>query len=478
MASITSSQRKKLRAIFQELFPTEDSSRAILDSANIPVSNIKFSSASKINWFYIVKEVEMRKMLITLGLEVLDEFPERGDLKLLIKEIQDNSERIDEIEKTLSTIKIINESGQIDLALEVLKAITQPGDNEWDLTSKPGTYYYLLNNVVSRYQKNELPYLEAVAKLGDLKHEINLYIDELPNLLKSKGQNIVPFLKGKDFVSSSQNIQDIFTHQDFQFVKPSWEGEKVIGNIDHLVQVSWFCKGLRASQCVCRIARKDNNRTVGTGFLLKGGFLITNNHVIEDRHNLRKLFAEFSSFEYSLLSQNKGKEIRPLIEKYNFDTTTWLTSPMANHNSPIPGFYDYAIVKLVNNKIPISKWGFLEVEDFSFYKPQNGYPANIIQHPIGREKSFTVTSNEIVGTWNHYLFYVADTLNGASGAPVLNEDWKVIALHHAGKTDDGGFPINKTGIKRKTNRGILLPYIFDDLRKSQNIDQLSFLNKE
>ena len=56
---------------------------------------------------------------------------------------------------------------------------------------------------------------------------------------------------------------------------------------------------------------------------------------------------------------------------------------------------------------------------------------------------------------------MTDTERGSSGSPVFNNDWKVIALHHAGKTEeDGGLVINPaTGEKRGANEGILIKNI-------------------
>ncbi|MFZ4473847.1 MAG: hypothetical protein ACOYPR_01560 [Saprospiraceae bacterium] len=54
---------------------------------------------------------------------------------------------------------------------------------------------------------------------------------------------------------------------------------------------------------------------------------------------------------------------------------------------------------------------------------------------------------------------------GSSGSPVFNKDWKVVAIHHAGKIKaDGGFVVNAQGDVREANRGILFREIFSFLQ--------------
>jgi endonuclease G len=94
----------------------------------------------------------------------------------------------------------------------------------------------------------------------------------------------------------------------------------------------------------------------------------------------------------------------------------------------------------------------------------------IIQHPLGGTKQIALTANKIIGIDRdrHKLFYQTDTEPGSSGSPVFNNEWKVIALHHAGKTEsDGGLVIDvKTGEKRGANEGILIKEIVQNIGKT------------
>lgn len=60
---------------------------------------------------------------------------------------------------------------------------------------------------------------------------------------------------------------------------------------------------------------------------------------------------------------------------------------------------------------------------------------NIVQHPQGGPLKYAIRSNHYVGTagpeHDHLLRYLTDTEPGSSGSPVLDDAWRVVALHHA-----------------------------------------------
>ncbi len=84
---------------------------------------------------------------------------------------------------------------------------------------------------------------------------------------------------------------------------------------------------------------------------------------------------------------------------------------------------------------------------------------NIIQHPRGRPKEVALQDNQVVKVDNVVVQYSCDTEPGSSGSPVFNNQWQLVALHHASVVADGrhgrrspGSPANA----RFLNEGIRL----------------------
>ncbi len=59
---------------------------------------------------------------------------------------------------------------------------------------------------------------------------------------------------------------------------------------------------------------------------------------------------------------------------------------------------------------------------------------SIIQHPDGGFKQVAIAGNVISGGDIRSLYYVTSTMQGSSGAPVFDDDWRVVALHQGGGT--------------------------------------------
>jgi V8-like Glu-specific endopeptidase len=219
--------------------------------------------------------------------------------------------------------------------------------------------------------------------------------------------------------------------------------EKILGTDNHMVKINWLQKGIQYSKSVCQVLVADGGK--GTGFVLEDGYLMTNSHVIPSK-KLAKSAKLIFDYEEDL-SGNLRKTSEFILEA---DDAKF--SPMEE--------LDYAYIKIKDNPSnPLSQWGYLEIDAFS--EPRIDQPVNIIQHPLGQSKQIALTANKIISIDNHKLFYQTDTERGSSGSPVFNNEWKVVALHHAGITEeDGGLVINsKTGERRGANEGILIKHI-------------------
>jgi len=65
--------------------------------------------------------------------------------------------------------------------------------------------------------------------------------------------------------------------------------------------------------------------------------------------------------------------------------------------------------------------------------PANVQRLYIIGHPAGGDLQFSIEDNHLLGCDDTLLHYRTPTEPGSSGSPVFEaEDWRVVALHHAG----------------------------------------------
>jgi V8-like Glu-specific endopeptidase len=230
----------------------------------------------------------------------------------------------------------------------------------------------------------------------------------------------------------------------FQFKVPDEARlEKIIGPQNNLLKINWLEKALKASKAVCRVVCADGE--LGTGFLTREGYIFTNNHVLPTAEHARTARVEFN-YEVDASGSTKSRT------SYQLDASDYVTST--------PDQFDFARVRVIDNpEKPLSQWGFVEFDPSAL--PTIGEPVTIIQHPKGQDKQIALNANDVVSIWNQYIFYTTDTEPGSSGSPVFNKDWKVVAIHHAGKTDaEGGLQINSKGDRRGANRGILFEKIF------------------
>lgn len=214
------------------------------------------------------------------------------------------------------------------------------------------------------------------------------------------------------------------------------ELEKIIGSKDNLLTINWLEKALTASKSVCRIVL--SNGVKGTGFMTKDGYLFTNYHVLSSEAVVNGARAEFN---YEI---GPDGNIRALTS-YELDATGYISSP--------PSDFDFARVRVKDRSDePVKQWGGLDIVPDAL--PAVGDPVTIIQHPGGLDKRIALRANEVLDVSKQYVHYSTDTEGGSSGSPVFNNNWQVIAIHHAGKT------VTINGQQREANEGILFKDIF------------------
>jgi endonuclease G, mitochondrial len=232
--------------------------------------------------------------------------------------------------------------------------------------------------------------------------------------------------------------------------RPGEGKERRFGKTVDFVDVAFFERGMQAARAVARIITKDG-QGFGTGFLISPRLLITNNHVIATKADAASVLAEF---DYA--RDISGSALR--VTRYSLAPELCF---LTNHEDEL----DYTVVALggrVSGEKSLAQFGFIPVSN-ARNKHQLGDFVNIIQHPDGRMKEAVLRENQLVARAGTALHYLADTEEGASGSPVLNVQFALVALHHWGSPhrelhDENGNPIPKS-----VNEGIRASSIYTDL---------------
>ncbi|MFC6099102.1 endonuclease [Olivibacter domesticus] len=231
-----------------------------------------------------------------------------------------------------------------------------------------------------------------------------------------------------------------------QFINDRLLRERVIKG-DDILDVNYLEMGVVAGRSVCRItiASPDGEEGYGTGFLIAPFIVITNNHVLPN--------ADYGRLSYAAFDYEKGTNGLPKQVKYfRFDC-----SRLFYTNEEL----DYSIIALES----ITADGLHNISEFAFLtlnpnlgKTKEGNYVSIIQHPDGKMKKVALRENQVTNLdMPKFIRYMTDTKQGTSGAPVFNDKWEVVALHHAGipKYNPDGKILNIDGLPWDKSQGEL-----------------------
>ncbi|MDN3437319.1 DNA/RNA non-specific endonuclease [Planococcus sp. APC 3900] len=226
--------------------------------------------------------------------------------------------------------------------------------------------------------------------------------------------------------------------------------ERIINQSD-LFPIAHLQAGLDVSKAVCRISIRSQSgqlESYGTGFLVAPNLLLTNNHVLETSEAAMYAVAEFN-YEDDVHFMPRD------IISFRLDPEALFITDEA---------LDFTLVAVEENNqhaIPLTNFGYLPL----LPKPGKileGEYVTIIQHPNGGPKAITIRENEVKFISSDFVHYVSDTEPGSSGSPVFNDQWVVVALHHAGIPD----PNDPT--KWIANEGIRISSIIQHLSEARS----------
>ncbi|MBV2359091.1 DNA/RNA non-specific endonuclease [Thalassococcus sp. CAU 1522] len=223
--------------------------------------------------------------------------------------------------------------------------------------------------------------------------------------------------------------------------------ERILGK-SNLFPVNFLSRGARKAQSVAKVqlfVRGDIPIGSGSGFLVGPGLMLTNNHVLASRDAAARAKAIFNF-------QDDDK-FQPLpTQTFDITSEIFFTSDRTALD------FTFVSVRMDNDRgESLEPFGhFTLIEESG--KAVKGEPVSIIQHPRGDRKSIALRDSTIVGVKGDFIYYSTDTEPGSSGAPVLNDQWLPVALHHR------SVPHPEIEGRWIANRGIRISQIFRVLR--------------
>ncbi|MFE9647743.1 trypsin-like serine peptidase [Streptomyces sp. NPDC006365] len=211
--------------------------------------------------------------------------------------------------------------------------------------------------------------------------------------------------------------------------------ERIIGASKDLQAVNFLSRGSRAAATVGRVSVLDSGRLLplGTAFLVSPDLLMTNHHVLPDGDTAAMAVVEFAA-ETGIDNTPAQPTVYRLVADF---------APVTDEN------LDFSLVRVEagpDGRPPGARFGWNRLIGAQG-KLVIGESVNIVGHPSGRLKEISIRRNELQVQLEDFLQYLTDTEPGNSGSPVFNDQWEVVALHHAGvpRTDAQGRLLRRDG---------------------------------
>ena len=217
-----------------------------------------------------------------------------------------------------------------------------------------------------------------------------------------------------------------------ELAEKSSVGKKPV-KMDNFLYIELLAGAIYTSQAVGRI-ELPRGRARCTGFLVGPDLMLTTYHNFKSKDLLASAVVRFDYHANADGATTKGRV-------YEFQPDFYVGSSDME--------LDFALLRLKGEPLADRKFqpgdeglGYLELLRYGRHR---GYlllaprmivqneQVNIIQHPNGNPLSAVLTENYVlVDMTSDRVHYLADTLPGSTGAPVLNRYWEVVALQHSG----------------------------------------------
>ena len=216
------------------------------------------------------------------------------------------------------------------------------------------------------------------------------------------------------------------------------------------LDVGFLKRAIEQSASVCRIEIPSRN-IMGTGVLITPNKLLTNYHVLQPseedniQSNALNAILKFGCFtsDNDITTQSKSFQldrVKPILKFSKIENLDYILLQVES--------------KITQEKdIKPARWDIYNL-------PQERMGLNVLQHPEGDSMKLSISQNGVTGVYQEYgLFqYVNKTASGSSGSPCFDENWFLVALHHAQKAKSFG----------TIREGILFNSIYQEIKDFLN----------
>jgi endonuclease G, mitochondrial len=185
--------------------------------------------------------------------------------------------------------------------------------------------------------------------------------------------------------------------------------------------MAFLSRGVDQAASVCRIEVEGQTKAIGTGFLISQDLLLTNYHVLKDGIEADPANVAKFRLSFGRMTSATGTE------------TTGQTFQLADnpivHSSPTDEL-DYVLLRVEQ---AILESNTIHPVSYVQTSPLPGSGIHVLQHPDGDAMKVVFGTNGVTGVYqqNGLIQYISQTSTGSSGSPCFNDDWQLVALHHA-----------------------------------------------
>lgn len=238
-------------------------------------------------------------------------------------------------------------------------------------------------------------------------------------------------------------------------VKPQMKGEleKIIGPTTDFVPIYYVEMARLSAQAVARVI-DGKRRPLGTGVMVSPRLFMTNNHVIADAQSAASASIQFN---YQL----DIDDVPAAVTEFRLDPATFFWTSAENE-------LDVSVIAVGPRTAGEGKLGEFGWSALSSAQDKHaeGDHVTIIEHPDADYKQIALRENRVIGRGKKgiTLYYAADTLHGSSGSPVFNDQFNLVALHHAGGGHNDTELEDGQPVPEDCNEGIRISAIVDALR--------------